>query len=223
MTPSSSSSLSQSQKKPVIAVDVDEVLCPFLFNLVAHYNSIHDGVKSCHFSQFKSFHFADTWGCSNEESDEIVTSFFESKHFLEMEPLPEAREVLVQLKEHYELKIVTSRQHHLEEVTHKFLDTHFEGIFSDVKLGNHYGKTSTKKSKPEMMKEINAEILIDDSLYYAKDCVRNGLKSILFGDYPWNDAHPTFLEGRGIKRAKQWKDIPDLLKEMLHREPDERG
>ena len=38
-----------------------------------------------------------------------------------------------------------------------------------------------------MCKDINALLLIDDSARYAIDCAKNGIPTILFGDYAWNN------------------------------------
>ena len=44
-----------------------------------------------------------------------------------------------------------------------------------------------------MCREIEAVALIDDSQIYAGQCAREGIQTVLFGDYAWNSS----IEGAG--------------------------
>ncbi|CAM9707348.1 unnamed protein product [Discosporangium mesarthrocarpum] len=108
-----------------------------------------------------------------------------------------------------ELHVVTSRQHTLEEVTRAWISKHFPEIFVDVHLGNHYGESGEKISKPDLCKKIQAEMLIDDSLRYTRQCSTAGIKACLFGNYPWNSTDeplPTTLV-----RASDWDEVDKIL------------
>ena len=50
--------------------------------------------------------------------------------------------------------IVTSRQTKLREITIKWLNSYYPEIFSDLRLGNHYGEKGAKKSKLELCQEL---------------------------------------------------------------------
>jgi hypothetical protein len=71
-------------------------------------------------------------------------------------------------------------------VFRNWIDSNFPGIFSEIHFGNHYSSTGVARAKSEMCKDINALLLIDDSARYALDCAKNGIPSILFGNYAWN-------------------------------------
>lgn len=119
-----------------------------------------------------------------------MENFFESPYFKEqIDPLPGAYEALLQLKQRYNLHIITSRQHKLEDITKKWIHTHFPDIFSELHFGNHYATEGKKRSKPEMCREIGAKLLIDDSLVYATQCVQAGIPVVLFGNYAWNQTN----------------------------------
>jgi predicted amidohydrolase/uncharacterized HAD superfamily protein len=116
-----------------------------------------------------------------------MDEFFESVHFNErLFPVTDAFRILNQLKNDYELHIVTARLTRLEEVTKRWINTHFPNIFHEIHFGNHYSTSGKSRSKSQMCKEIGAKLLIDDSLVYAQQCIKEGIKVILFGDYPWN-------------------------------------
>jgi hypothetical protein len=112
--------------------------------------------------------------------------FFNSAHFKKLNPLPHAYESLLKLKLDFELHIVTSRQLKVEEDTVKWINQHFPDIFTAIHLGNHYVKEGKSRSKSEICHSIGARLLIDDSVKYALQCVRDRIPVILFGNYAWN-------------------------------------
>lgn len=204
-------------RNTAIAVDVDEVLAQFVPQLIAFHNSRY--ATNHTIKDFHSYEFWRVWEIPREECDVRVREFFDSEHFAVMPTIPHSIEVLMELKRHhphYQFYAVTSRQSFLEEVTRKWLHTHFPGVFTDVLLGNHYG-TGTKRSKPEMCASVNAKVLIDDSLLYATQCADAGLRVLLFDlehSYPWNKTagplHPNII------RVDSWHTVHKLLKQGEH-------
>ena len=149
--------------RPIIAVDVDEVLADFIPTLAGYHNDTFG--SSLTSRSFFSYEFHDVWGGSVEECNEKMLSFFESSHFREkVPPIEGAYEALRGLKERMgaELHIVTSRQHAIKDITLEWIDKHFPGVFKAVHFGNHYAKEGMKKSKPQMCEEIGALCIIDD-------------------------------------------------------------
>src|SRR3989338_6298738 len=70
--------------KPIIAVDIDEVLAPFVPLLIEFYNKNHllEGQDPLHLEMFNSYHFRNVWGGSEERSKEIVNQFLDSDSFV---------------------------------------------------------------------------------------------------------------------------------------------
>eukprot|EP00600_Ochromonadales_sp_CCMP1393_P006042 CAMPEP_0174974902 /NCGR_PEP_ID=MMETSP0004_2-20121128/12127_1 /TAXON_ID=420556 /ORGANISM="Ochromonas sp., Strain CCMP1393" /LENGTH=256 /DNA_ID=CAMNT_0016225657 /DNA_START=3 /DNA_END=773 /DNA_ORIENTATION=- len=180
--------------KPVLAVDVDEVLAYFIPSLAVFHNETYrtSNAEGGHAEiltsdSFHSYEFCNVWGGTMEESYIKMEAFFESVHFKErIEPIPYALEVLLELKEVYDLHVVTSRQHKIEALTLQWIDRHFPGVFTSIHFGNHYSREGKSRSKPDMCREIGAVLLIDDSLVYATQCHRVGIPVVLFGQYAWN-------------------------------------
>eukprot|EP01084_Bolivina_argentea_P285028 488694_1 len=159
-------------EKPVIAVDLDEVLCQFL-ELTCRYVNDNKlfGDKTYTVSDFNSYLFHETWGGSKDETTQIVQDFLSSNYFTdanEMKPIEGAYDVLLSLKDKFKFVICTSRQLRTKEITHQWLDKFYPNIFEDVVFGNHFGLSGRKISKPDLCKQLGAQILIDDSSYYAK-------------------------------------------------------
>jgi predicted amidohydrolase/5'(3')-deoxyribonucleotidase len=179
--------------KEIIAVDIDEVLAFFMPNLV----NFHNAAYSTEFTvdSFRSYDFHKIWGGTIADANVKMDEFFESTHFKDnMIPIPHALEALNELKKDYDLHIVTARLNKLEDITRAWIGKHYPNIFHEIHFGNHYASSGKSRSKPEMCKAINAKLLIDDSLTYATQCIREGIKVILFGNYAWNQVPDTDFE-----------------------------
>jgi 5'(3')-deoxyribonucleotidase len=111
-----------------------------------------------------------------------MKQFFSSKHFTTLQPIPHAFESLLKLKCIFDLHIVTARQNSVEHQTRAWLQHFFPNIFTEVHFGNHYSTVVKSRTKAEICKEINAVLLVDDSLSHAVNCSSEGVPVILFGN-----------------------------------------
>eukprot|EP00049_Salpingoeca_infusionum_P000996 m.44117 g.44117 ORF g.44117 m.44117 type:complete len:233 (+) comp10819_c1_seq1:38-736(+) len=197
--------------RPVIACDLDEVLGYFVRNLCLFHNEEYGTALTE--ANFHSYTFADVWGGTKEESVEKVHKFFESSYFQDgIEAVPGALEALTQLSKHFDLVVVTSRQHSIAEETHRWVETHFPNVFKSILFGNHWGVNGEKRSKPEMCAEIGAEVLIDDALHYARECACHNMNVVLFGDYAWNRTDEALSER--IHRVTNWTEAYEAVCEL---------
>jgi len=198
-----------SDSKPVLAVDLDECVGFFVKAIVKWHNRIYGSDHNV--GMFSTFRFCDVWGGSDQEVTIKVRKFFESDDFLNLEPVPGALQALSELKEHFEIYIVTARQTCLEKETRSWLLHHYPGIFRDVRFGNHWSDSGEKKAKSTICEEIGACVLIDDSPKHVEDCARILPLTILFN---WNNEHkwsnmPAVPER--VVEAIDWADIKTLL------------
>lgn len=209
-----------SESRPVLAVDVDEVLAAFMPALVAFHNDTYGTALKP--SDFFSYQFHEVWGGTIEESKVKMNRFFASEYFLNMAPIEGALDHLTRLKDHFSLHIVTSRHLSIEEPTRAWLDKHFPGMFTAVHFGNHYGSSGAVRSKPQMCADIKAVMLIDDSYSYAKQCAEAGVPVVLFGDYAWNRQLEK-SDDRLIRRAASWVDVDRVIREIVQESCDAWG
>ncbi|CAM9402122.1 unnamed protein product, partial [Sphacelaria rigidula] len=176
--------------KPVIAVDVDEVLGHFVSQLCKFHNESYGTELSP--DAFTSYQFHEVWGGTREEADRKVSQFFASPHFLEGEQghgIPAVKgavEVLRKHAENFELHVVTSRQNILREMTEVWVAKHYPEIFTKLHFGNHYSHEGESRSKPDLCRDIDAVMIIDDNVRYAKQCADAGIRTCLFGEDFWN-------------------------------------
>ncbi|MFC1685553.1 hypothetical protein ACFLZZ_00860 [Nanoarchaeota archaeon] len=100
-----------------------------------------------------------------------------------------------------ELYIISNRPDYMQKSTEKFVETNFQGIFSDILLTNKYGPGGPSNSKSGICKDKEIDILIEDALPTVKECLpslKSG-KAILF-DSPWNQR----VSPKTVYRAHTW-------------------
>lgn len=196
-----------------IAVDLDEVLGSFVEQLCAFHNERYGSCLSV--SDFRSYQFWQVWGGTREEAQRKVYAFFDSHHFRQIPPIPNAKSALERLKQlGHRLFVVTSRQLVIEEETKRWLDAHYPGLFDGVRFGNHYANQGNPISKPELCRQIGASVIIDDCLEYAQQCAEAEMTVFLFdwdGRYPWNKVSPESGLHHRIQRITSWDDIVNSI------------
>ena len=198
--------------KPVVAVDLDEVLGHFIPALCDFHNETYE--TDLTLADFHSYSFHEVWGGTSEESVKRVHAFFETHHFEHMSPVDGAFQTLKHFEPEVNFIIVTSRQHVIFHDTLVWLQKHFPSIFCDVRFGNHWGLSGKKISKPDMCKDIGAKMIIDDNIKYALQCSElDGFKCVLFDwkdSYKWSAYNDEDLPSN-VHRVSSWEHVHQAL------------
>lgn len=205
--------------RPIIAVDMDEVLCQYIECNARFVNNHklspdrnHPKCDKWQVSDFDSYMFNEVWGGTLQQTTDIVQAFLKSDEFLHtMKPIDNAFEVLNRMKSKFRFVICTSRQSQIMNETIEWINIHFPYIFDDIRFGNHFGLHGEKVSKPDMCKLMNAKVLIDDNSSYAEECCLQ-MDVILFD---WNLSYGWSKESDGsiahiadnVHRLKNWMEI----------------
>lgn len=166
-----------------IAVDIDEVLCPFVKTMARwKYPRSPPTVPAKH-----PYHYATMFGISQQESKKMVDSFYFSKDFKKMKPFPESQVHLRHLRNcGYDLYCVTGRQNLARDNTENWLLEHYPGVFRDLILTNSFTDREIKKSA--VCESLSLNMIIDDSYDTCMECMESGVHPINYiGDpvYPW--------------------------------------
>ncbi|CAN0264382.1 unnamed protein product, partial [Ectocarpus sp. 12 AP-2014] len=170
---------SSNRNKPVVAVDLDEVLGEFVLQLCAFHNDQHG--TSLTPASFNSYYFHEVWGGTRAEADAKMVEFFKTPYFLDgIPPLAGATEVLRKHSRSLTFYVVTSRQDSLQAHTKRWIDAHYPGIFAGLRFGNHFSTEGAVRSKPDLCRMIGAEMIIDDNTKYATECASAGIRTLLF-------------------------------------------
>lgn len=185
--------------KEVLAVDIDEVLFPFVAEFVSFHNSRYGSHLAA--TDFFSYDFEHVIGVSFEETIDRVYEFCGTDH-ASIEPLPAARRALAKLSEQFQLAVVTARHPQFEQATKLWLENNFPNIILASQFIGYAAVMEKPRTKVEVCRQLGAVALVDDSLKHVSDCPGQGIDAVLFGDYPWNQS-VTDLPA-GVTRCKDW-------------------
>jgi uncharacterized HAD superfamily protein len=188
--------------KPIIAVDIDDVLVPHVEDLIAWHNREY-GTRMT-LDQYHSRNPKD-WGSDTiEEAIKRVQRFFTTPEFLDARPIDDAAQVLGHLSENYILIVITSRDNIIEDVTNDWLNRHFPEIFKAAHFTARFNLEGKSGKKSVVALDAKAKYLIDDTLENVIEGAEAGLKILLFGNYPWNHADEL---PPGVTRVKNWQEV----------------
>jgi len=192
----------------IIAWDIDDVLADNASGFAAFCN------KTWGLSMMPEDFSEDwcaMWGVDIDEVNRRSHIFHTSDAALHYRPHNGALQVIAALGEKNDNRIVTSRRQLLRTHTQSWVDKHFpelfngvhySGIFDTLQHGDHL------KTKVDVLKEINADILVDDQLKHCIAAARAGIPAILFGNYRWNQAE---ILPQGITRCETMQEIGEYF------------
>lgn len=194
--------------KPVIAVDIDEVLAGFIDYFIEYHNLTYKTQVSK--ENVLHFDIHEIFGITKEEAMVRMVRFGEEGHNLKMGPVPgSVAGVDALFKKGYELHLVTSRPKAIRLETESWIEKYFPGKFTGLHnaFNSYIHEEGSKKKKWEICKDLGAQLLIDDFLSNVLDCAEHGITGILM-DGPWNQRQDL---PKNVIRVKSWKDIVEKL------------
>lgn len=175
-------------KKPIIAIDVDDVLASSAAGFVAYSNKRWGTNLTV---EEYGEHWGEMWGINHDEAIKRAQDIYNSGIQRNFIPFDEAAPVLGRLAKDFELVITTSRHKLVEQTTLEWLDEHHKGVFSRVHFAGiwdsgHHTDQAFKMTKAEVLLKIGADYLIDDQPKHCIAAAEAGIPALLFGDYSWN-------------------------------------
>ncbi len=190
------------KKELKIAIDIDDVLFPFVPELIKFHNKKYGTFLTM--KNFISYDFWNVWGGNKEQAIRKVKEFFREYSINKVKPIKNSYKVINNLNKKNKLYIITSRQNEFEDVTHQWIDKFFPKIFEKIYLCNHYNLKGRKMSKSGICQKENINLIIDDNLKYIVESRKIGVKTLLFGNYPWNQNTGKIDD---ITRVNNWKEV----------------
>lgn len=196
-------------KKPIIAVDVDDVLAGINRAMMEFVNkefgtnlTWDDYTAPGEYHQY----WEKIWGVSNEEAERRYQAFVEAESHGNLPLIDGATQAIDHLKKRFELVIITARDHKHKDETHQWLAQHFPQTFKDVLFLPLNEEDGKKVHKAVVAKEIGASYLIDDNVDHCTVAHQAGITALLFGDYGWNKHHQI---PKGVIRVKDWQAVKE--------------
>ncbi len=191
--------------KKLIAIDIDDVVSPLADN-VCEYVFRRSGKPVTQSELYETnLERLPASGLSNDEFIRLVHEYQLSDGSLVHEPVTGAVTALQKLVQGYDVVFVTSRDHSLEGITHKWFERHIFPYVPPTQIifvGNHY-LSSEPKTKSEVCEDLNAGWLIDDHVKYMDQVKHSRTQGLLFGDYAWNKEY----DGGEIYRVPHWEAV----------------
>lgn len=193
--------------KPVLAVDVDEVLYPFMPMFIKHHNQ-HYGTNTS-LEQLTSYVLEENFVMAEDQKIERIDRFVANGGFTAGVPLEQSQDALRALTQRYDVVVVTSRWQDWEQDTLAWLQRHYPDVFKGIHFANSITwNRGDKHNKAAICQRLGAVAFIDDSLDNVQEVAATGIPSLLFGDYPWNQADEL---PENVQRVKDWNEVLEVL------------
>lgn len=195
--------------KPIIAVDIDEVLGAYAVEFVKFSNErwgTHLTVDD-----YKE-HWSEMWEVDMEETTRRAKELYKSGMTGRIPHIIGANEALKQLMKDFDIVLVTSRPIVLEQETRAWLEKYYSDVVTAIYFAGMYDGAVTSNSfmqtKATIYSELKPAFVVDDQLKHCYAAVELGIDTILFGDYPWNqDMNAT----EGLVRCHDWQAVIDHI------------
>ena len=186
-------------KRLTIAIDCDDVLIETTEYIVDVYNQQYDTSVALDKSHDQN---NEQWRVP--DGTLLIQRFNEiqsTEAYARLVPMPEALRVVKQLARDHELHLVTARDGSIEAITEAMLDEYLPGCFTSME---HVGRD---RSKGEVCQQLEADILIDDSIRNLQSALEYGLPAggaLHFGEYAWNRVEPL---PEGVVTCFDWEAV----------------
>ena len=200
--------------KPILALDMDDLLFPFITEFSRTINETHG--TSFQLEDYVMFDYWEVWGCTREEAfDRVARVQLQFLNVVENHaPIDGSQAGVAELAEHFRLFVVTSRPDEYREHTHIWLKHHFPDVIEDVVLCNSYALDGREvHPKVDVVESLDAVGLVDDSLAHIRDVANTGRRALLFGDYAWNKTRDSMPAS--VQYASQWPEAVTTVKDWI--------
>ena len=199
-------------KKPIIAVDIDDTLADYATAFIEFTNRTWGTSLT---PNDYSEDWSKVWQVDYDEVVRRASVVNDASFMATFAPISDAYEVLRGLKESFILVAATSRRRAQAVMTAEWLDTHYGGLFDDVHHSGIYDDqieaATFSLTKTDVLRQINADFLIDDQLKHCLGAAEHGIKAVLFGNHAWNqhDALP-----QHVSRCADWQAVGRYFKNI---------
>lgn len=203
-------------RKPIIAIDVDDVLADNAAGFVAYSNQKWG--TNLTVDDYDE-HWGRVWKIEHDKEETLRRrdNVIDSRIYRDYYAIDGAYEVLKKLSKKYELHIATSRLLRMKQDTLEWLDEHYDGIFHSDTI-NYAGiwdnltEKSVYATKADLVRSIGADYLIDDQIKHCQAVAEASGKALLFGDFSWNQTPSDGLNAN-VSRVANWSEVEEYFYE----------
>jgi uncharacterized HAD superfamily protein len=194
--------------KPIIAVDIDDVLAVHAEAMVAYSNRTFGTALTL---DDYTEHWSLMWQVDHEETARRAHEYHLTDDMTHYRHHEDALEVLRYLAQDYRLIIVTARRKQVTELTQTWIEKHFKGVFEAIYYAGIWDTVSADSptaTKAELCQKLGVSYLIDDQSKHCNAVQEKGIQAIMFGDYPWNSrdtVHPY------VVKCATWQEVESFF------------
>ncbi|MES2876710.1 MAG: hypothetical protein V4678_04560 [Patescibacteria group bacterium] len=195
--------------KPIIAIDIDEVLADYAAEFVLISNKLWGTSFSVH-----DYHedWLALWGVDMDEAVARGRVMLEDRMHERLRHNDEAVDVLSNLAERYELIVLTARNIGAKDLTLAWLGRHYPmispGSVNFAGIWDNPRPDAARLTKGSIAKSLGVEYIIDDQLKHCLAANDHGIKALLFGDYTWNQSDDL---PKSVTRVANWSAVQDFF------------
>ncbi|HVS58298.1 MAG TPA: hypothetical protein VHD60_00990 [Candidatus Saccharimonadales bacterium] len=190
--------------KPIIAVDMDDVLAGHAEAFVAFSNATYGTRLTV---EDYSDHWDKLWNVEREEIERRAAAFHAPGTTLQYRADQSAKHTLKKLKANFRLVIVTARSKGEVDITYQWINKHFVDVFSEVHFVPIW-EINNRTTKADICRQIGAQYLVDDLAQHCNTAAEAGITALLFGDYPWNRG---VAIAQGVRRVRGWQEVEEFF------------
>jgi uncharacterized HAD superfamily protein len=202
--------------KPIIAVDIDDVISASAPAFIAFSNEKYGTHLTVDDYQE---HWGELWKVEREELIKRAHEYHESGHHAKYEIIEGAKECLLELKNNFELIVLTTRRNSINNLTKEWINKFYPNIFDDFVFTGFFDNPKIQSvqgdyqmTKAKLAQDLGASYLIDDQLKHILGAAEVGIKGLLFGEYGWNKAD---VLPANVTRVKNWNEVSEYFKKII--------
>ena len=194
-------------KRPVVAIDIDDVIAESTESLRRRVNE-HTGINlsSEDYKIEASYwgYYEGVWrthGVSHLVDMETLNQQMQSNQS-HVPLMPGAEFAINELRKKFDIVLITARDPRWERATREWLKDQFGEHEPELYFSEMHRSPAGTKTKGEICREIGAGWMIDDNPGFCQTVLDNGVKAILFGEYGWHINVP-----KEVIRCKDWQAV----------------
>lgn len=199
--------------KPLIAIDIDEVLAATTDALRIYVNeTTGHNLTAEHYQISAPYwgYYETVWSQNGIEELSLIHAYHRKMmdNQDDIQPVIGAVEAVRELMTSYRLMAITSREAFMEDETKRWLQRHFGNAFEEVVFLGH-GKLD-QRSKGMVCSQAGVRVLVDDNFEHCESAVEANLDAIVFGEYGWHQHDFDVIPG-----APDWSTTIRMIHERL--------
>lgn len=197
-------------EKPLFGIDCDDVLIDLNSVLHPWHNAKYG--TAIQFEEIYTYQLEKIWDVSREEAIRRAMEFYETELASSLSAMDGAVDALQQLKERFDLVVITSRPVKIKPLTLKVLDNHFPDIFRDVIHTDAFNLAGSGISKAEVCKRLGVKVFMDDHLLYLEEIASAGNTTPYLFRRPWNlQFSDETVREKGVTPVDSWLDFVNIM------------